>query len=357
MPADMSKEREALVVLLGLTRELTDNRPLEESLQAVTDAALKLVSGDHASIRLLDGSHSELLSGARSGSGRDLPPMTFRKGEGLIGWVVEQRDGILIDQASVDPRFKHDNRPGAQGFSVQSLLAEPLWSAGNVIGVLSISSPDPHAFGSDDQLLVRLLANCSAPPIERARLRRLAMTDDLTLAYNQRYLMPRVNEEVERARRTEKPLSVLLMDLDHFKRINDDYGHAIGDVVLRQFADRVRRTVRRIDVFVRRGGEEFILIMPGTSGSEAEISAERIRVSLEEASLSVGEGLEIAQTVSVGIATWNRSETAEAMLGRADIAMYRAKQHGRNRVETAGASEAPMPMSLRPPATSPPASK
>src|SRR5947209_8731660 len=85
-------------------------------------------------------------------------------------------------------------------------LEEPLWSAGQVIGVLSLSSSQKRAFAPGDQLLARLLANCCTPPIERARLRRLAMTDDLTLAYNQRYLSPRVNEEIERARRSGQPL-------------------------------------------------------------------------------------------------------------------------------------------------------
>ncbi len=347
------QDRKALVALLELTQKLTDNHPLEESLQDVTDAALKLVAGDHASIRLLDGSHTELLSGARSGAGKELPPMTFRRGEGLIGWVVEQKEGIRVDQAHADARFKPDERtstegPRAQGFEVQSLLAEPLWSAGNVIGVLSLSSPTTAAFSQDDQLLVRLLANCSAPPIERARLRRLAMTDDLTLAYNQRYLTPRMAEEVERSRRTNSPVSILLMDLDHFKQVNDDYGHAIGDAVLRIFADRVRTLVRRIDIFIRRGGEEFILVMPQTSCDHAAQTAERIRNNLIDTDLDVADGVGIKQTVSIGVATWNNEETPEAFQQRADVAMYRAKQLGRNRVIVANDVEAPMPMSIRP---------
>jgi diguanylate cyclase (GGDEF)-like protein len=342
------RERQALVVLLELTQELTDNRPLEDSLYAVTEAALKLVPGDHASIRLLDGSQSELLSGARSGSGRDLPPMSFRRGEGLIGWVVEHREGIRVDEARKDSRFVPDARKGTQGFLVRSLLAEPLWSAGNVIGVLSISSPEPSAFSADHQLLVRLLANCSAPPIERARLRRLAMTDDLTLAYNQRYLTPRFYEEIERARRNGSPVSVLLMDLDHFKKVNDDYGHNVGDAVLRIFADRVRSMVRRVDVFIRRGGEEFTLVMPATTLDHARATAERIRSNLSESPLDVGDGIIVRQTVSIGAATWNGEETPEALQQRADMAMYRAKELGRNQVVIAADEEVAMPKSLRP---------
>ena len=128
--------------------------------------------------------------------------------------------------------------------------------------------------------MLRLLANCSAPPIERARLRRLAMFDDTTMAFNHRYLTPRLVEEMERASRSSGDVSVLYMDLDHFKSVNDNHGHAVGDVVLRMFADRVRKVVRRIDVLVRRGGEEFVLIMPATGATQAHATGHRIQQTL-----------------------------------------------------------------------------
>jgi two-component system cell cycle response regulator len=338
-PAGPRKDRRPLVTLLELTEQLTDHRPLEESLQAVTDAALKLVPGDHSSIRLLNASHSELLCGARSGSGRENRPMTFRRGDGLLGWVVEHKEGLLLDDSQADPRYVPGARLGRQGFDIRAFVAEPLWSGGNVIGVLSVSSPEAAMFSPDHQLMVRLLANCSAPPIERSRLRRLAMTDDLTLAYNQRFLTPRFYEEMERARRTGGPLSVLLLDLDHFKKVNDDYGHAVGDAVLRIFADRVRAMVRKIDVFIRRGGEEFNLIMPATSLEHARQTAERIRTAMAESAMDVGDGIVVTQTVSIGVAAWNGEETPQALQQRADMAMYRAKELGRNLVVVAGPSD------------------
>jgi two-component system cell cycle response regulator len=335
-PAKSRRDRtqRALRALLALTEKLTESRPLEESLRSVTEAALELVPGDHASIRLLDGSHSELLSGARSGVGTTERPMTFRRGQGLIGWVVEYKESLCVDDVERDPRFVHAAK---QAFAIKSLLAEPLWSAGQIIGVLSVSSPKRKAFDVDDQLMARLLANCSTPPIERARLRRLAMTDDLTLAYNQRYLSPRVNEEIERARRSGQPLSMLLLDLDHFKHVNDEYGHEVGDTVLRLFADRVRSIVRRVDVFIRRGGEEFLLLMPATSLEQARATAERIRRNLTDAELDVGGGHRVRQTVSIGAAGWNFSESPEALQRRADVAMYAAKEQGRDRVVVSAA--------------------
>jgi diguanylate cyclase (GGDEF)-like protein len=340
------KEKLALETLLELTQLLTDSRPLEESLRAVTDAALELVPANHASIRLLDATHTELLSGARSGEGQSARPMTFRRGEGVIGWVVDYREGVRIPDVEQDARYKA--MAARQGFVIKSLMAEPLWSAGHVIGVLSVAAPEVDAFTEEDQLLVRLLANCCAPPIERARLRRLAMTDDLTLAYNHRYFSPRFNEELERSRRTGQPVSLLIMDLDHFKKVNDTYGHAVGDAVLRTFADRVRSFVRKLDVFIRRGGEEFLLVMPGTSLDQAKATAERIRRKIGERPIEIGSGESVRQTVSMGIATWDGRESPEALEKRADRALYNAKQGGRDRVCVAAASETSLlPASLR----------
>ena len=325
--------------LLELTEQLTENHPLEQSLRAVTDTALRVLPANHASIRLLDGSQSELLSGARSGEGTLARPMSFRRGQGVIGWVVDRREAICIDDVEKDPRFV----PGKQTFAIRSMLAEPLWSAGQVIGVLSLSSKKRRAFRAEDRLLARLLANCCTPPIERVRLRRLAMTDDLTLAYNQRYLSPRLNEEIERAKRGGQPLSVAMLDLDHFKRVNDDHGHDVGDAVLRLFADRVRGAVRRVDVLIRRGGEEFLLLMPATALDQARKTCERIRSKLSDAELDVGGGLRIRQTVSIGVATWDFKETPEALQRRADVALYAAKEQGRDRV----VASAPPPSLLR----------
>ena len=159
------------------------------------------------------------------------------------------------------------------------------------------------------------------------------------MAFNQAYLMPGLRTEM--AREGPGPLSVLLMDLDHFKLVNDGHGHAAGDLVLRQFADRVRANTRDADVFVRRGGDEFVLIMPGTSRDDARAVADRIRVSMESAPVDLGDGTTATQTLSIGAATWNSRETPEQLEQRADVAMYAAKSAGRNRISFADTPPAP----------------
>lgn len=333
MPATpMRDPPTTLAILLRLTAQLTADRPLEDFLGAVTDASLEMFVAEHASIRLLDPSRTTLLSGARSGAGEEGRPMDFRRGEGIVGWVVDHGQSVRIDDVATDPRWVVGK---TEGFDVRSIMAEPLWSSGEVIGVLSVTSSNTGAFTDDDQLMLRLLANCSAPPIERGRLRRLAMVDDTTMAFNHRYLVPRIIEEMARASRSGGELSLLYMDLDHFKSVNDRFGHAVGDVVLRMFADRVRKAVRKVDILVRRGGEEFVLVMPQTGSAQALATAHRIQQVLAGEEIETGGGLRLAQTVSVGVATWDQRESPDVLERRADEAMYEAKRRGRNRVVVA----------------------
>jgi diguanylate cyclase (GGDEF)-like protein len=315
-----------LLALLQLTERMTDGRSLEEALQAVTDTTLAILPGDHASIRLLDAARTAALVGARSGSGRDNAAVQMRVGEGVGGWVLEHGKPARVVDVREDPRFKV--APG-QGFAIASMVVEPLVSDGATIGVLSVSSPEVNAFSETDELLGRLLANCSVAPIQRARLERLAVTDDLTLAFNGRYLASRMLEEMERARRAGDTLSVLLMDLD--KAVNDSHGHAVGDQVLRAFVDRVRAATRRVDILVRKGGEEFVLLMPGTNAVEAKTIADRVRLNAADKPITLADA-SVHQTVSIGVATWDGRETPEALELRADRAMYQAKELGRDRI-------------------------
>jgi len=323
-----SSRPDAIAELLALTERLGRDAPLEEHLAAVTDAALVLLPADHASIRIVDAGGDELLACARSGAGLAHGAMPLRKGEGVAGWVIAQGRAALVRDTRDDARFVVGQ---GQGFSIGAIVAAPLVHAGRPIGVLSVSSAAARVFDEGHERLVRLLAACSVPAIERSRLVRLAVTDDLTLAYNGRYLLPRLEEELARSR-ADSPVSVAMMDLDHFKRVNDTHGHARGDAVLRAFADRVRDKTRRTDLLVRRGGEEFVLVLPATDAARAHALAERIRAAVAGTPMAAGEGAAVAQTVSIGVATWDRTERAEALLERADIAMYAAKSAGRDRV-------------------------
>ncbi len=325
--------KKALDALLELTRRLTDDIPLGEALGVITSAALELLPAEHASVRLLDEARTELLAGARAGIGAANRTMSFRPGVGVLGWVVDHGEAARVDDSRLDPRFAAP-APN-QGFEVRSLLIVPLYAGGNVVGVLGATSAVPGAFDEEDELLARLLANCAVPPIDRARLKLLSMTDARTKALNARALGPRLAEELERARADVLPLAVALLDLDRFKDVNDTYGHAAGDAVLRTFADLVREVVRRPDSLVRRGGDEFLLLLPATHLEAAVAVAERLCEVVAAHPFDVGGPRPLRQTTSVGVAVWDHWETAEALEARADQAMYRAKRAGGNRVAVA----------------------
>lgn len=320
-------QREPLEVLISLTRTLTEARSLEDALQATTDAALDVLPGDHTSLRLLERDRRELSCGARSGAGTYSLPVPFRVGEGILGNVVDTGKAVLVEDTASDPRFAERRT----GFPIRSMVAVPLVAAGQVVGVLSASSRRPGAFRERERDLAQLLANCTVPAIEAARVSQLAGTDELTGAYNHRMLAPRLGEEVSRGERYGAPFSVLTLDLDAFRAVNDAYGHAAGDEVLRAFAERVREEVRSADVLVRRGGEEFLLIMPSTVEDVASGVAERVRTRVAEEPFAT-EHAPVRVTVSIGVASWVEGEDAAQLEGRAEAALHAAKEAGRDRV-------------------------
>ncbi|MDX1483814.1 MAG: PleD family two-component system response regulator [Alphaproteobacteria bacterium] len=162
----------------------------------------------------------------------------------------------------------------------------------------------------------------------------LALTDDLTGLYNHRYLSAHMDTALRRSVANGKPLSVLMLDIDFFKNVNDNYGHGVGDMVLKEFAGRVVRSIREFDTAARRGGEEFVVVMPECDATVAATVAERLRGLVAETPFDAGEDGKVDVTVSIGVASRkDETDTAEGLLARADEALYEAKRNGRNRVE------------------------
>ena len=165
---------------------------------------------------------------------------------------------------------------------------------------------------------------------------RLAITDPLTRAYNRRYFFHACEVALKSLSSQGRPLSVLVLDVDHFKRVNDEFGHGQGDVVLRLVAQACQRSLRQDEIFARFGGEEFAVLLPDAANATALIVAERVRKAVATLQLDVGHGAPITPTISVGVATLDPSaDDADTLVNRADLAMYQAKLAGRNRVANA----------------------
>ena len=168
-------------------------------------------------------------------------------------------------------------------------------------------------------------------------IERMSITDDLTQVFNRRHFHTRLEEEIERARRYDHPLSLLLMDIDHFKAVNDRYGHQTGDEVLRTVAAIIRSKTRSADIVARYGGEEFVVLLPETKQETAKVTAEKLRTTIEQYPFTPENRSSIHVTASFGVSCLNLSDKnntgiADRIVKMADDAMYQAKQEGRNRV-------------------------
>jgi diguanylate cyclase (GGDEF)-like protein len=200
------------------------------------------------------------------------------------------------------------------------------------LAILAIVLPWFAAMGGYVNKLRRRLSDSNRQLKEAVdRAEEIAMRDVLTGAYNRRHLMDVLRREISRAQRIGAPLAICLMDIDHFKGVNDNWGHAAGDAVLRHFANVATTGLRAVDVFGRFGGEEFLLILPDTDARGAAAVAERIRTAAEQGAFpGIPAGHQL--TVTIGVAGRVRDEGGNALLARADLALYRGKEAGRNRV-------------------------
>jgi len=224
---------------------------------------------------------------------------------------------------------------GVIGRSQSDVVSVPLASSAEGETTLRLYPPG-GGFKEEKVRLAERLAAQAAVALENARLhdvvQRQAITDDLTGLVNRRRFKEALEAKVERARRFGDPLAIILADLDDFKRINDLFGHHVGDVVLRSFADSLRSHVRDVDLAGRIGGEEFAILLSGTEASEAATVAERMRDSLGGLRLAASDGQAVHMTSSFGIAQLGTGDSADDLLRAADEALYRAKSQGKNRI-------------------------
>jgi diguanylate cyclase (GGDEF)-like protein len=246
--------------------------------------------------------------------------------------TIQGRVPLNISDALADRRFAED--PSVLGSPhIRSYLGVPLTTPDNYnVGALCAIDTMPRRFDTTHTLI---LENLARVVIEHLELRQMAKSDGLTGALTRRGFLSEVERDFERSRRYDRPSALVLIDIDHFKRINDLYGHQAGDDVLMNFARSCRDGMRRTDVLGRMGGEEFGLLLPETDASEALECAERLRTMIEAMRVK-SDGQEIAVTASFGVAALGPGITGAAhWLSEADIALYEAKQFGRNRAVAA----------------------
>ncbi len=251
----------------------------------------------------------------------------------LIRFIQENQRPVQISELRSRPEL----RETFDIFNKDEIeLIVPLRFRSQINGILCLKKKEREfgkEYNKDEKRFIDIIAGFASVAIENARLYEMATLDRKTKLYNHGYFQNRLLEEIERAERYRTDLSLMMLDLDHFKNINDTYGHMVGDEVLIEIAHVIRQQLRSFDIPARFGGEEFTVILPETDLPNAVGVGERLRKAFEKLSFSSSKG-GFSVTVSIGVTGFNHSSgiTEDIFIEEADRALYYAKQHGRNRV-------------------------
>ncbi len=320
--------------LKELTENLSSTLALEEIGTIVVEAAFKIIGKSDTCLLFLINKEANQLALVASKTADFFIKIKSKKGDIFDNWVLKQRQGLLVLDAKKDFRFSLEETEYQRDF--RSIIASPIFSEDKTIGVLRLDTTHPESYSPDDLRLLNIISSLVAISIQNALLysetEQLAIKDGLTGLFVKRYFMERYEEEYQRALRSNYTLSLMMIDIDHFKDYNDKFGHTAGDIVLKRVASILGSVVREEDLIARYGGEEFILALPKINHEEALIIAEKLRSIMEsETFLLRREKTNV--TISIGVATFPTDVRGkEDLLRASDICLLKAKREGRNRV-------------------------
>src|SRR5690348_29578 len=319
--------------LADVFHDILSEHSLDNLLERIADTLADLVPHDTLSIYQADEAQSVLIPVlARDKWAEKIMDSRSEFGQGITGWAALHREPVRANQAHLDPRTI--TVPGTPADEPEALISIPLIARDFVKGTLNIYRLGEHASFSDDEFeLACRFADAAALALDnaqiRARLEYQAQTDSLTGLYNHRYFHERLRAELTRASRSRDSVAVLMLDIDDFKRVNDVYGHGIGDQVLRDLADLLRAALRGSDVVCRLGGEEFGVIMSSCDAGDALNLARRLTDSLS--SVEFGPAGQI--TTSIGISQGpQHAMNPRELVACAEAAMMTSKARGKNQI-------------------------
>ncbi len=335
---DLDRSLHHLSLLFDVTRALSAVQNLTKLLGMIIDRAIEAVDAEKGSLYLFD-DEAEVLSirvmrmpnkeVERKINDGEIACKTFARGEGVAGSVFETGKPHRVNNTDEDGNFT-----AGEGNQPRTLLCVPLIADEEPIGVLNITNKKNEAkFVAEDEEILAALADQAAVAISRAKLYEAAITDGMTGLFIRRFAMHRLREEIKKARRYGHALGVVMCDIDHFKSVNDTWGHPAGDAIIIAVAHELKNGLRLdVDIVGRYGGEEFLLVMPSTDAEGTGVAADRCREAIENLDTDVGGGRSLKVTMSFGATELGPEDTAESVLKRADEALYESKETGRNRV-------------------------
>jgi diguanylate cyclase (GGDEF)-like protein len=341
MQASVKRKIERLASLVGMSDDLSGGQSYRNLLQTVLRRSAELLLAEQSSIMLIEKETDVLLLEASRGVLNE-PAQRIRipKGFGIAGKVAEMGEPILVENIENDLRIGKKNQAK---YKTSSFVSVPLKIGSRVVGVMNFTDKATgELFDDVDLQFAQTCASHAAFVLdhremseETEKLKQQATTDHLTGLLNRGRIMSRLREELSRSDRYTKAMSLVMLDLDGFKNINDHFGHGAGDRVLRIMSEVMMKAVRSIDIVGRYGGDEFIIILPETDTYFAAYTAERVRADIAKTNISLEISDRIVNTItaSIGIASFpQHGRSMEVLMEHVDEALYRAKAGGRNRV-------------------------
>jgi diguanylate cyclase (GGDEF)-like protein len=329
-----------LAILTDIVKTANSILEPRKVIELVMAKVQELIPSEAWSLLMIDEERKDLVfEMAIGGGGEHMSAFRVKMGEGIAGWVAQTGEPVIVNDTRRDPRFAR-RFDSATRFKTRSVLCAPLVSRGRTLGVVQVINRRRGRFTRADlELLLTLVEPC-AIALENAilfqRAEQLTITDDLTKLFNSRYMNLYIGREIKRCKRHGIPISVIFLDLDGFKGINDQYGHLAGSMTLTEVGGILTRCVRESDILARYGGDEFVAVLPETPAAGAMIIAERIRKSIETHVFLESQGLAARLSASVGIASYpDHALTPEGLVQKADQAMYRVKERNKNGIELA----------------------
>jgi diguanylate cyclase (GGDEF)-like protein len=324
-----------LRVFHDVARALTSSLDLDSILGAIMQQMEQFFEPESWSLLIVDEQERNLYYAVAAGKSSGDRNLRVDMGEGIAGWVAKHGELVIVSDPANDPRFA-----AYTGSSVRSAICIPLCSRDRTLGVIELLNYRVSTLTDQTMAFLRVLCDFAAIAIQNVRaverIQELTITDDCTGLFNSRHLFSVTDSELERSRRFNLPFSLIFIDLDHFKRVNDLYGHLTGSRLLAEIARTIKHNVRGIDSAFRYGGDEFIVLLPQTGKDAALEVTQRLLHSLRETRYLLSEGLDLQIMASFGIASYPEDgNSIQEIIGAADEMMYLVKNSSRGNIAVA----------------------
>jgi diguanylate cyclase (GGDEF)-like protein len=338
--AERKRYIEELNIFHDVAKALTSSLDLASILQTIMEKMAEYFRPDTWSLLMVDEERDELYFAIAVGDAAEkLKTARVKMGEGIAGWVARHGESLVVPDVQHDPRFAKRFDQMTQ-WETRSIICLPLRSKHRVLGVIQLVNVSMDGFGENEIFFLQSLCDYAAIAIENAKafekIQELTITDDCTGLFNARHLYKTLESEVYRASRFGQEFTVLFIDLDHFKQVNDTHGHLVGSKLLSEVGYAIKARLRLIDYAFRYGGDEFVVLLPQTGKDAALVVAKRLREMFRASRFCKEENLNLNVRASIGLATYPAdAHSAHEIIRQADEMMYLVKNSTRDNISVA----------------------